>query len=78
MVMNKLFMWLVFNVDAGFLPLGMVVFTLGKLACHLMFEGRVSFGSVRFLFAYIAIIPEVRKGNIALFIQTFLGIGVIY
>ena len=54
--MNKLFMWLVFNVDPGFLPLGMVVFTLGKLSMHLMCEGRISFGSVRFLFAYIAII----------------------
>lgn len=60
-----------------FLPAGMFVFSLVKQAIHVLFEGRISVGTVRFTFAYLALCFD-KQLTLDRFIMTFLGIGVIY
>lgn len=76
MVLTRVFLWLsLFNLR--FLPAFMFMFSLGKQAIHVLFEGRISVGTLRFTFAYFALIFD-RNLTIDRFIMTFIGIGVIY
>ena len=60
-----------------FLPMFMLPFSLGKQSAHVLFEGRISVGTLRFTLAYLALIFD-RNLSIDRFIMTFIGIGVVY
>ncbi len=65
------------SMDIRWMALLMLMFTLGKLSFNFLMEGRISFGSMRFLFAYFGLLWD-RNLTVDKFILIFLGYGVIF
>lgn len=69
------YMLMMYNIRV--FPICMFCFSLLKQVFHIVFEGRISIGTVRFTFAYFALIWD-KQLTIDKFITTFLGFGVIF
>lgn len=74
--MYRLIVWLGY-MDVRWLALFMFMFTIGKLGFNLLMEGRLSFGSLRFLMAYFGLMFD-RHLTVDKFVLIFLGYGVIF
>lgn len=64
-------------LNLRFLPVFMFFFSIGKQVFHVLYEGRISVGTVRFTLAYFALIWD-KQLTIDKFTLTFIGFGVVF
>lgn len=65
------------SLNIRVLPMGMVLFTLGKLSFNLFYEGRISFISLRFLVAYIVLLFK-KDLTVDEFVSVLCGVGILF